>query len=215
MNRTPVVPAALLVFALLSSPVPGAAQALRVGGGLGVSLSTFGGDGIDGLDGHRTGVAGGLTVSYSVAPNLRLESGAWWVEQGAEGTVQGFEEPISAEQRLSYLRIPLFLRFVPFPGSPIRPSVGAGPGVSIETRCRTRRDPGVVGEVVGCDDAGRRGTDVGFLFGAGLSWDLGGLELLLEGVYALGLRDIGSVDAIDTRNRGFVLTPRVSLPLGR
>lgn len=102
MNRMSAVPAAILTRALLSSPAQGAAQELRVGGGLGMSLSTFGGDAPYELDGYRAGVAGGPTLSYAIAPLLPVESGAWWVEKGAEGTVQGFEEPISAESSCSW-----------------------------------------------------------------------------------------------------------------
>ena len=98
------------------------------------------------------------------------------------------------------------------PESPVRPSIAAGPALSFETRCRTRNE--VVGAVVSCgDDEERPRTDVAFLFGAGVSARFGPVELLLEGRYDLGLRDVDTVDALRTHNRGFTLTPRVSLPL--
>jgi hypothetical protein len=203
----------VILAALLFVPAPTAAQELLVGAQLGIGWSTF--DTGEGLDGHRTGVFGGMTASYALNRLLRVESGARWVEKGAEGELQGFEEPISTEQRLSYLQIPLVLRFSWFPGSAVRPSVLFGPAVSFETRCRMSRDVGVLASVVRCDDQERTGTDVAALFGGGLAWRFGRAELLLEGLYDLGLRDVSAIDAVRVRNRGFVLAPRLSISLGR
>ena len=66
---------------------------------------------------------------------------------------------------------------------------------------------------VGCDESGRAGADLGLIVGTGVSWRLRGVELLIDGLYEYGLRDIGALDAARIHNRGFVVTPRLSIPL--
>ena len=63
-------------------------QEILVGGQLGTSLFTFQGEGVDGLDRYRTGLAWGVTVAYPLGRWLRLEGGAWWVDKGAAGELQ-------------------------------------------------------------------------------------------------------------------------------
>ncbi len=203
-----------LAFFLLAGPRPVAGQEVSVGAEMGVSFFTFGGEGLEGLDEYRTGLVGGVSAAYRLTDLWSLESGVRWVEKGAEGDLVGFEGPISADQRLSYVQVPLLLRVAFLPESPVRPSLSAGPAISFETRCRMRAlEPA---SVVSCDaEEDRPGTDVGFLFGAGVSWRVGPADVLVEGRYDLGLRDIDTVDALDTHNRGFTLAPRISIPVRR
>lgn len=212
MTRSGVVFSVLSI--LLSCPFPAAAQDFQVGAELGVTLSTFGGDGVEGLDQHRTGFTAGLTAAYRIREGVHVETGLLWIEKGAEGSVQGFEEAITADVRLSYLQIPLLVRVTPFPDRAVRPSLSVGPAFSFETRCRMRQDESVLAALVGCEDEGRARADVGLRLGAGLAWDVGRAEVLVDGRWELGLRDLDMVDALQTRHRGFVVTPRVSVPVG-
>lgn len=214
-NRLRAAATAALSVLLFTPGSPAVGQELRLGVEVGASLFTFGGEGLEDLDEYRTGLVGGVTAAYRLNDLMWVESGARWVEKGAEGEVIGFEEAISADVSLSYFQVPVLLRVSFLPARAVRPSVAAGSAVSFETRCRASQDPAVVAALVSCGDEGRPRTDVGLLFGAGVSWRFGPAEVLVEGLYHLGLRDIETVDALGTRNRGFTLTPRVSLPVLR
>jgi hypothetical protein len=203
------------VLALLSAAGPAMAQDLRVGAQFGISLSTFGGEGIGGLDEHRRGLIAGVTLDYRLASALHAETGAFWIQKGATGTVQGFEEAIPTRVRVSYLQVPLLLRLTPLPAATIRPSIAVGPAVSFETGCDFRSDPSDIAVLVGCDDDARSKTDLGVIFGAGLGFDVGRTALLVEARYDLGLRDLDTIDRVETKNRGFALTTRFTFPGAR
>lgn len=213
--KTPVVVGAGLLLALVAAPAE--AQDLRLGIELGMSLSGFhferSGDGSTGLDEHRNGVVAGATAAYRLGARVGLESGVFWVQKGARGALQGFEEPIDTDVRLSYVQVPLLLRVTPFPRLPARLSLAAGPRVSFETGCSMDQGMSSAALVVGCY-APRATTDVGFLFGTGVAWPVGAAELMLEVRYDLGLRDIDTTGTLDTRNRGLTLAPRLSIPVG-
>lgn len=198
---------------VLATPAPAAAQVL-LGARVGVSLSTLAGEGTEDLDDVRSGLLLGVTASYPLSDLLRLETGLSWVQKGAEGELQGFEEPISTDFRLSYLQVPALFRLTPLARHAFRPTVSVGPALSFETACEMDRDESVVAALVGCEDEGRVRTDVGLLFAAGVEWDVGQARLLLEGQYERGLRDLDSTDQLETRHRGFTLAPRVAIPLG-
>ena len=212
--KRPLVALATVLSALLAA-APAAAQGLRLGAEVGLTLSTFSGGGAGGLDHHRSGFTAGVTAAYRIGEVVDVESGLLWIQKGAEGSIQGFEEPIEADVRLSYLQVPVLLRVTPFAGRAVRPSFSAGPVLSFETRCRMEHEPGTLAMLIGCEDDGRARADLGLRLGAGLAWRLGRAEVLLDGRYELGFRDLDTVDALDTRHRGFTLTPRLSLPLGR
>lgn len=213
-------PTALGLFLVPLAATPLKAQSLRVGLQMGVSSSSFdlersAGDGgeLQALDEHRVGLTAGATVAYRLDTHFEVESGVLWIQKGAGGELQGFEEPIDTDVRLSYLQVPLLLRVTPFSGLPARVSLAAGPAVSLETHCEMEQDVSTLAAAIGCADD-RSTTDVALVFGMGLSWRIGRADLMLEARYDLGLRDIDSIGALRTRTRGFTLAPRVSLPLG-
>lgn len=217
MKRSEVVMTGVVL--VLVSAAPARAQDLRIGMQIGLSVSSFHpghlevSDGTPALDEHRTGLVAGATVAYRLGVRAEVESGLLWVQKGARGALQGFEEPIATDVRMSYLQVPLLIRVTPLPDLPVRMSVAAGPALSFETRCAMEQDVSPVAVVVGCQDE-HATTDVGLLLGAGFAWTLGTAELMLEARYDLGLRDIDTAGYLDTHNRGFMLAPRVSIPLG-
>lgn len=209
------IAAAIAGIGLVVAPPPAAeAQPLQLGAQLGGSLSTFSGDGAGGLVEYRAGIVAGLTVSYRLTDRLRVESGAQWVDKGAKGWVQGFEEPISADLRLSYLQLPLVLRIAPVHEFPVRPSLSVGSAVAYELRCRVEHAVGTLVALIDCAEEDRRKADVSLLIGMGLEWRAGRAAVLVEAGYQAGLRDLDRIDALQTRNRGWTLTPRISLPIG-
>jgi hypothetical protein len=199
---------------VVATPPAAEAQPLQLGAQLGGSLSTFSGDGAGGLVEYRAGIVAGLTVSYRLTDRLRVESGAQWMDKGAKGWVQGFEEPISADLRLSYLQLPLVLRIASVHEFPVRPSLSVGSAVAYELRCRVEHAVGTLFALIDCAEEDRRKADVSFLIGMGLEWRAGRAAVLVEAGYQAGLRDLDRIDALQTRNRGWTLTPRISLWIG-
>jgi hypothetical protein len=213
----PSKPAACIgaLFVLAIASAPAASQDVRLGAQLGINLSTYAGEGIDGLDERRSGVVAGVTVDYGVARTLRLETGGVWIQKGAAGTVQGFEEAIPTRIRVSYLQVPALVRWTPLPVAPLRPSVALGPALSFETGCDYRSDPSDIAVLVGCEDEERPKIDVGVILGAALGFDVGRTAIMLEGRYDRGFRDLDAIDDVETKNSGFTLATRFTVPLGR
>jgi len=206
------------LLAALFAAGPAEAQ-IRVGFELGVSASSLDlepkglAGGVEALDEGRIGLVAGATLAHHLEPRLDVETGLRWIQKGARGSLQGFEEPIRTDVRLSYLQVPLLLRVTPFPSLPARLSLAAGPAVSFETYCETDQDVSTLAVLVGCD-SDRSTTDLELLLGMALAWRMGRADLMLDARYDLGLRDIDSIDALHTHTRGFTLAPRVSVPVG-
>ena len=213
MKTSGVVRAGLLV---VLAAAPAKAQNLSIGVEIGMSVSSFdpGGNVATSTREHRTGLMAGATAAYRLGPRVDLESGLLWVQMGGRSFLQGFEETIRADVRTSYVQVPMLLRVTPFPDLSARISLAAGPAISFETRCSVDRDVSTVAQAVDCNHA-RTTTDIGLVLGTGLTWRAGPAEVMVEARYGFGLRDIDSTGSLDTRNRGFVVAPRLSLPLAR
>lgn len=154
-------------------------------------------------------------ADVGVAGPLRLETGVSWTEKGAEGTVQGFEEPIATHVRLRYLQLPLQLRLDVLSTAALRPSLAVGPAVSVEVGCAYEQDPSNVAVVLGCRDPDRTRTDWGLIFGGGLAFDTGRAIILFDARYDAGLRDLDTIDQLRTRNRTFSMSTGFAIPIGR
>ena len=215
MNPPRITPTALAVLLLLLMSSTGtAAQSLRFDAELGIARTTFEGEGVRDLDEQRTGWLAGLGIGYDVGGIIEIESGLAWVERGATGSVQGFEEPITADVQLSYLSLPVALRLTPLSGRALRPSLSAGPTIAFEVRCRTAFDESVLALLVTCEDEARPSVDVGFRTGAGVVWTVGGVAMLVEARYELGFRDLDTVERLGARHRSGSLVSRLSVPRG-
>jgi hypothetical protein len=200
---------------LVAVPGAGSAQDVRIGAHAGVASSTFRTDDGHRLDGYRHGLALGVRVDVGVAGPLRLETGVSWTEKGAEGTVQGFEEPIATQVRLRYLQVPLLLRLDLRSNASLRPSVAVGPAISFEVGCAYEQDPSNVAVVLGCQDPDRARTDWGLIFGGGLAFDAGRAIIIFDARYDVGLRDLDTIDQLRTRNRTFSVSTGLAIPIGR
>lgn len=217
MKTSGLISAGLLLGTLLTA-APAAAQ-VHVGLELGVSASsldlepTGSAGGLKALDERRIGLVAGAVLAYRLEPRVDLETGLRWMQKGARGFLQGFEEPIRTDVRLSHLQMPLLLRVTPFPSLPARVSLAAGPAVSFETHCETEQDVSTLAVLAGCE-SDRNTTDVALLFGMALGWRIGRADMMIEARYDLGLRDIDLIDVLHARTRVFTLAPRLSVPLG-
>lgn len=200
---------------LAAVPTAGSAQDVRIGAHVGVTSSTFDTGDSHRLGGNRHGLALGVRADVGVVGPLRIETGVSWTEKGAEGTVQGFEEPIAAQVRLRYLQLPLLLRLDVLSTAALRPSFAVGPAVSFEVGCAYEQDPTNVAVVLGCEDPDRAHTDWGLVFGGGLAFDTGRAIILFDARYDAGLRDLDTIDQLRTWNRTFSVSTGLAIPIGR
>jgi hypothetical protein len=177
-----------LLFSLLALAAPAVLYAQGEAGLKGgVSFGNISNKGL--LPGNldtRTGFAGGLYLGYRVGfIGLGLEG--LYARRGAKSD-QSFA---TAQTRLDYIDVPAYVK-VSLPTPLVQPFAYAGPQVSFEVRCHTAGDSD-------CPDAatsGRKKTDYGAVFGAGVRF--GGLGL--EGRYVYGLRDLKLNTVTDTHS---------------
>src|SRR5882724_2865665 len=134
----------------------------------------------------RTGFAGGLYLGYRVGfIGVGLEG--LYARRGAKSD-QSFA---TAQTRLDYIDVPAYVK-VSLPTPLVQPFAYAGPQVSFEMRCHTAGDS----DCPAAATSGRKKTDYGAVFGAGVRF--GGLGL--EGRYVYGLRDLKLNTVTDTHS---------------
>lgn len=195
------------------------AQGLSLGVDVGVSMATFSGERIAGLQ-HRAGPV--LGVSIVVRPDglLSLETGANWIRKGARGTLSasttGFDEALPVDLRLDYVQLPALARFyLPAVGT-VRASLFAGPAVAFDIGCSVQTAPVEIAFTLGCGTQEYdRSTDWSLLLGGGIAHRrAGGWTVRLDGRYDLGLTNLDQASDLEVRNRGFVVTTGMSVPIG-
>lgn len=181
----------LLLLALLPLAAPAVLYAQGEAGlKAGVSFGNISNKGLlpNGLDlDNRTGFAAGLYLGYRVGfIGVGLEG--LYAQRGAKSD----QTVATAPTRLDYIDVPAYVK-VALPTPLLQPFVYAGPQVSFEVRCHTANGD------TACPDAatsGRKKTDYGAVFGAGVRF--GGLGL--EGRYVYGLRDLKLNTVTDTHS---------------
>jgi hypothetical protein len=203
-----LVPLTALVLGGTNAPV--AAQALYAGVRSGASFATFGGRDSDGLDSYRSGMTVGIQAGYGLSALVHLQTELAWVQKGAEGTLQGFEEPVQVSLSTDYLQLPLLVRLrLPTPIR-VQPILLAGPAVSLELDCDVETSMSELALTLGCEDSApegqRRKVDWSLIMGGGLAVDMARVTLVLEGRYDLGLRTLNDVSDVEVKNRGFTIT---------
>lgn len=183
----------LLVAALLAL-VPAAAHA-QFGMKGGVTFNTIDTEN-GGVDfNNKTGFVGGISYGFRLADNLGLQPEVLYVERGGESG--------NAEVKLSYLEIPVMLRFMAATGR-IQPFLLAGgyADFKINDDCSVQQAGQCLEEP--------KSSDFGLALGAGLR--LGGVTgLTVEIRWDRGLANINSVsDGFDARNRAVMLMAGLS-----
>jgi hypothetical protein len=201
--------AAGLLAMLLAAPV-----SAQVRGGLkgGITSATLYGDDAEDA-GSTTGFIGGAFLSFPLSPAFTIQPELLFARKGASDTAI---EDADADLRLSYLELPILAKFS-FPAGSLRPHLFAGPYAAYRTGCTIEASGGGVSISFDCDDDEfeLKKTDFGFQFGAGFDYDLGGIALVVDGRYGLGLVSLDdSEDGVDVKNRSFAFMAGFSIPLG-
>jgi hypothetical protein len=178
----------LLALSLLAL-IPAAAQA-QFGIKGGASFSDIGVKDGNVDFSNKTGFAGGVSYGFRLSENIALQPELLWVQKGGESG--------NADVTLSYLEIPVLLRFEVPVGS-VRPFLVGGPYADFKVgdECSVQQADECLQEP--------KSSDFGLAFGAGLR--LGGATgITLEIRWDRGLTNINSVeDGFDAKSRAVML----------
>jgi hypothetical protein len=190
---------AMFVGLLLAWATPGLAQG-TFGLKGGVAISSLDTDDA-GFDDSRVGVTAGAFVDLPITPIVSIQPEVLFTQKGATGSESGIDFTV----HLDYVEIPV-LGVVHFgrPGA-TRPFVAVGPYFGFNTTAKLTTDDFDDDTI----DEDIKSADVGVVIAGGLAFRRFGIEAR----YALGLKDIDSLDFGETKNR--TLSFLVSYGFGR
>ena len=193
-----------LAMMLAVSAMPVHAQGLEFSGG--VNISSLGGDAI--ADAARSsGMNFGLDVVIPVGP-VGLNLGADWSEKGYEQSLGSLVSVVD----LSYIELPVHVRFPLVGAGPVRLNLVLGPTLGINTGCDVRIDAAAAQS---CAELSQGAFDAQKLEwagagGMGLSFSLGGLAYAgVDLKYTMGLSNVTEGSSLDAKNRTFSLTSHI------
>jgi len=178
-----------IALAVVGAASAASAQGMEIGVKGGLSLAEFsGGDNVfDEVEGSRKGLVAGAFLAFPLGGPLSLQPEALFAQKGTAYDFPDIETTI----QLDYVEVPLLLkaRFGVF----VRPYVFAGPYVGFRLSAKALGDAGEDGEEEVDFEDQSKGTDYGFVGGAGLEIGV----FLVEGRYARGLSGIASEEIED------------------
>lgn len=186
-----------LVLAAFAAPVRG--QGLEFSGG--VNFATLSGSAISNAA-QNAGMNFGVDLVLPVGP-IGLNLGAGWSQKGVEETAT------NSVFDLSYIEVPVHLRFPLVGAGPIRLNLIAGPTVGINTGCEVTIGAAAAEAcsalAVGSFEATK--LEWAGAGGLGLSFSLGGLAYAgIDLKYTLGFTEISEGSALAAKNRTFELS---------
>jgi len=160
---------------------------IGVKGGLSVAEFSGGDNDFDEAEGSRKGLVAGAFLAFPLGGPLSLQPEALFAQKGSAYDFSDLDTTI----KLDYVEVPLLLkaRF----GVGIRPYVFAGPYVGFRLSAKADSDAGDDGpDGLDLEDE-TKGTDYGYVAGAGLEIGV----VLVEARYARGLGGIASDEIED------------------
>ncbi|MDH3733864.1 MAG: PorT family protein [Gemmatimonadota bacterium] len=204
-----------LAFAGLLVPAGLAAQSnslIGVKAGINSSTVSFSdGDEVDAMS--ATGFVGGLFAQIGLGEMFAIQPEGLYSSKGFKADIDGE----GAQLRVNYIEIPVLLvaRFGDAGG--VRPSVFAGPVISFESKCELK-STGSVAFKSDCPDVPdepieTKSTDFGAAFGAGILVPLGGVSLVADARYTLGLTNLTDDDE-SAKNRAWSFMGGVAVGIG-
>lgn len=211
IRRMVLAASAALLLPLLASPL--LAQRLSLGVLGGANVSTFGGDDAEGAK-SRVGFVGGAQLVRTFNDNVALELNGLYSMKGAKGD----EDGVGIDAKISYIELPLLLRFGPRTTSTLRPFATVGGSLAFRMGCTVEGRAGGVSVSVDCDDLEEDGADfndvdAALIGGAGFDAPLGSGTLTVAVRYGYSLTDIAKEDNV--QNRAFTILAGWRMPLGK
>lgn len=205
MKLTPIVVVAMSV--MFSTPLQ--AQ-WSIGGVAGINLASISVDPQPSSESYSSMVGFGIgaVVDRVLADNIDLHLEPMFQQKGSKLEEGGDDTTL----KLSYLEVPVMIRYH-FPGEgSAKPFVMAGPSVGILMSAKYEFDGG--GEFDAKDET--NSVDFGVGVGGGVTIPRGDKTLFCEARYVLGLSNFNEEEGESSaKNRGFQLFVGATVPVGR
>jgi len=222
----------VVLFVLFMAISAGAQQRIGFVGGVNLAKLTY----EDEIGGHvdfsnRTVFGLGAVLDLSLGNNTALRLEPMYLQKGAntnnpfDPQVDPEEDIFDVQSKLSYLEVPVFLKFT-LETSTVQPYVMSGPtlGLILSSKLEVR----AFGASFKADLLDITKTiDFGLGFGAGLSIPIGNNAIFVEGHYTLGLYNIAEEgkagdeftpfefeEGQDLKTRGIQIMAGMTFPLG-
>jgi hypothetical protein len=189
------------LLALGLAPVAAQAPALGVLAGITSSNITIDGEVISVSLDSRTAITGGVSVQFPLGSMLALEVDALYTEKGTKISDGGD----SAELKLSYIDVPVLLRYT-LGTAEAKPFILAGGSLGLKLDCKVGATSGSVSANADCtaiNENDQKGLDLGVTFGGGVAFN----RLSLQARYTTGLGDIfdDNDDTVTSKNKALFL----------
>ena len=179
----------------------------------GVNLATLNGEGES--PGRRTGFIGGGHLTISLAGSM------FYFQPELLYSMKGFSDSeggISGTLALDYIDVPVLVG-IHFPtGGTVTPRIFAGPQASFKTSCNLKGSDGDSDVSISCDDDligeffSAKSVLFDLIFGGGLDFDMGKVDIVFDARYDLGLTD--ALELGDSKMSAWQFLAGVAFPLG-
>jgi hypothetical protein len=203
----PRLPALLLLGTLAAAPLGAQLHLGLVAGGASTTLGTATATQIPNKSAQR-GFLAGISASARLTDQLSFGPEVYYIRKGANA--EDNTHVVKEEIRISYVEVPLLLRYTVGSGS-LRPYLLGGGAVSFLASCRLRfaglgQD---IREDCKANNAEATSTDVGAIFGAGVAFGRVGVSVR----YNIGLKNIkkASVGGDEIKNRALLAVVSVGM----
>jgi hypothetical protein len=201
-----IVLALTVILALL--PLSNAAAQLKWEAGVkgGVSMANLYGSDVDNTS-IKYGAAGGAFVTAQITEMFGVQLEGLYMQKGAKyDDTDSTGAAITGKLKLDYIEIPLLAVASFKAAEKVMINVYAGPALGILASAKDE-DVDIKDYV--------KSTDFGATFGAGFTYDVETVKIVVEGRYTLGLVKIDDTDAKeDIKNGNFAIMGGFSIPFG-
>jgi len=187
----------ILVLILL---LPNSASAYEIKGGLKIGLNMANIHGKDvkefeqvvgGNWESKLVFCGGGYITLTLTEMIAIQAEVLYTQKGAKYDMTWYDETYSAKFNFSYLEIPVLAKILIPTQSSFKPSLFAGPALALKLSGKAKSE--YAGESYEEDVEAMKGTDFGFILGAGIDFGLGGVikgKITVDVRYNLGLTTI-------------------------
>jgi len=175
----------------------------------GLNIADFSGKDVDTAFRTKAGFALGGLLSYQISNALAVQAEALFTQKGSRIFVKVQGTTLNEWVNLSYIEVPLLLKFFPPMESTVRPILFAGPYFAFKV---SFKDKWEFGSQNGNEDITTyRGTDTGFAAGGGVDFPVGkGTRMSAEVRYTLGLSTLSQDSAEKGYNAVFSILVQIA-----
>lgn len=212
-----------VLLAVVAAQPASAQVALGFRAGASVSDLSLEAEGMEPDLDSSTGFLVGAFLDVPLSGNLFFQPGLQYVQKGAEMNENFEGEDFTFGIELTYVEVPLLLKYVFPTGGAVGVHLFGGPALGFETGCEIGIEGGGFDASVDCDEGAAeedieidtKSFDFGALFGGGVSFQAGPGSLLVEGGYNLGLANLAddAGDDSSAKNRAFYVTAGYAFPI--